>query len=69
MNVYALKATGHYGGGMAIVAADSEKKAMVLATGLDRDWQTKFHTPHSVELLPVTYQGKAKVLIWYATGE
>ena len=35
MNVYAIKAYGTYGGGMAVVAADSADEAKALAAQAD----------------------------------
>ena len=68
-SVYAIKAYGSYGGGMAIVAATSEAEAKGLATGLDMQWCTRYHEPESVELLPVSYAGTPRVLANYETGE
>lgn len=69
MKVYALKADGNYGGGMAIVAAPNPRRARQLATGIDKTWHTRYHSADAEEL-PITYKGKrAKVLVHYETGE
>ena len=69
LTVYAIKAYGNYGGGMAIVAAENEEAAKKLATGCDSNWHTRYHEPESIEALPVSYEGHALVLAHYATGE
>lgn len=69
LTVYAIKAYGMYGGGMAIVGATTEDEAKRLATGLDTNWNTRYHEPESVVILPVTYSGDPSVLTHYETGE
>ena len=67
--VFAIKAYGNYGGGMAIVAAVDEDEAKRLATGLDEMWHTRYHAPESIMRLPVEYRGPSAVLANYETGE
>ena len=69
LTVYAIKAHGNYGGGMAIVAATDKGEAELLAAPLDRQWHTRFDAPESVDVLPVQCEGEPRVLAWYATGE
>ena len=70
MNVYAIKANGNYGGGMAVVAAESEREARVLADKAeDSTWRVNYDSPESVELLPCVCDGPARVLVHYETGE
>ena len=70
MNVYAIKAYGIYGGGMAVVAADSEEDAKTLASKAENSvWNVRYGRPETVELLPCTYKGTAQVLAHYETGE
>jgi hypothetical protein len=70
MNVYAIKAYGHYGGGMAVVAADSEDEAKAIADRTeDSIWHVRYGAPESVELLPCVCDGPARVLAHYETGE
>lgn len=70
MNVYAIKAYGTYGGGMAVVAAKSEDEAKALAEKAeDSYWAVRYGTPQSVELMPCKCGGPARVLVHYETGE
>jgi len=70
MNVYAIEADGRYGGGMAIVAADSEDEAKALAEKTeDSPWHVRYGSPESVKLLPCVCEGPARVLAHYETGE
>lgn len=70
MNVYAIKAYGNSGGGMAVVAADSEDEAKAAADKIvDSVWHVRYGAPESVELLPCVCQGPARVLAHYETGE
>jgi hypothetical protein len=70
MNVYAIKAYGNYGGGMAVVAADSEDDAKAIADKTeDRVWHVRYGNPSSVEQLPCVCVGPARVLAHYETGE
>lgn len=70
MNVYAIKAYGHYGGGMAVVAADREDEAKALAEKAEESyWSVRYGEPASMELLPCSCDGPARVLTHYETGE
>lgn len=70
MNVYAIKADGNYGGGMAVVAADSEDDAKALAeNGARSIWNVRYGKPIEVELLPCVCDGPPRVLTYYETGE
>jgi hypothetical protein len=70
MNVYAIKAYGTYGGGMAVVAADNEGEAKTLAEKAEASsWGVRYREPESVELLPCVCDGPARVLVHYETGE
>lgn len=70
MNVYAIKAYGSYGGGMAVVAADSEDDAKALAEKAENSyWCVRYGSPGSVDLLPLVCEGPARVLVHYETGE
>ncbi len=70
MNVYAIKAFGVYGGGMAVVAAESEGEAKALAETAEASyWSVRYGKPESVELLPCACEGPARVLVHYETGE
>lgn len=70
MKVYAIKAYGRGGGGMAIVAANSKVEACVLAQEEENSmWQVDYETPEEIELLPCECAGQARVLTHYETGE
>ena len=70
MNVYAIKAYGYYGGGMAVVVADSEDEAKAVANKAEASiWNVRYGDPESVELLPCLCDGPARVLAHYETGE
>jgi hypothetical protein len=70
MKVYAIKAFGHYGGGMAVVAAPSEDEAKVLAQQKESSyWRVRYEEPESIEVLPCRCDGPARVLAHYETGE
>jgi len=70
MNVYSIKANGHYGGGMAVVVADSEDEAKTVADKVeDSIWNVRYREPESVDLLPCVCDGPARVLAHYETGE
>ena len=70
MNVYAIKAYGNYGGGMAVVAADSESDATALAKKInDPTWNVRYGEPDDVEMLPCVCDGPPRVLTHYETGE
>ena len=70
MNIYAIKAYGTYGGGMAIVAAKSEEEAKNLAEAAEKSsWAVRYGKPESVEILPLSFKGSPRVLAHYETGE
>lgn len=70
MNVYAIKAYGNYGGGMAIVAAESDVDAIAIADTIEaRGWHVRYGQPESVEWLPCPCAGPARVLTHYEIGE
>ena len=70
MNVYAIKAYGNYGGGMAVVAAGSESEAKELAEKAEKSlWRVRYGAPESADLLPLVCEGPARVLAHYETGE
>lgn len=70
MNVYAIKAYGRYGGGMAIVAAIEEWQAVEVASKIsDTIWNTRYDKPESITLLPLTFDGGPMVIEHYETGE
>lgn len=70
MKVFSLKASGHYGGGMAIVAANDNLEAINLASHLKSYWRVDFRDGFTqVKELPVSYKGEAKVLEFYEIGE
>jgi len=70
MNVYAIKAYGNYGGGMAVVAADSEEEALEVAGQIvDQIWYVQYRRPESVEQLPCHTVGLPRVSAHYETGE
>jgi len=67
--VFAIKALGHHGGGLAIVAAVDEGAAKKLATGIDPVWRTTYHAPESIVRLPVEYHGLPAGLTHFEIGE
>ena len=64
--VYAIQAYGSYGEGIAIVAATDKDQALMLAAGLDGQWNTQYTTPEKVDELPVQCDGEPRVLVHYA---
>lgn len=70
MKVYAIKASGNYSGGMAIIVADSEDDAKALAEkNKSSTFGIWYETPDEVELLPLECEGPARVLVDYEMGE
>lgn len=70
MKVFTIKAYGNFGGGIAIVAAESSDDAIALAAAIENPgWQVDYSDPEQVDTLPVTYEGAARVLEHYETGE
>lgn len=51
-----------YGTGCAVVAADNPVAAKRLARALSRSWGEFFSDPFTYLLLPVAYEGEAKVI-------
>lgn len=69
MKVYAIKASGNFGRGMAVVAADDEHEAKNLADKAEVSlWRVRYDRPDSVDLLPCVCDGPARVLAHYETG-
>lgn len=63
LSVYVVKASGRYGGVMAVVAATDEQDAVKVAGNIgDAIW-------HSVELLPAMCDGEPRVLAHFEAGE
>lgn len=70
MNVYAIKASGNYAGGMAIVAAKSPEDAHKLAAAIDTSfWNIRYDQSDSTKLLPLIFEGTQRVIVHYETGE
>ena len=70
MKVWELIGNGHYGGGMAIIAAKTEKEAKALGGKiLDSIWNTNYLKPESIKALPLSYRGKARCITHFETGE
>lgn len=71
MNIYAVKASGTYGGGMAIVAAPDEATAKHIASVQISDpWHTRYDRPDSITRLPIEIDlDMAVVLEHFETGE
>ncbi len=70
MKVWALIGRGHYGGGLAIIAAESADAAKKLGGTIhDRIWNTDYLNPSSIEQLNLYHSGSAKVITHYEIGE
>jgi len=71
LKVFAIKATGTYGGGMAVVAASEQGQAEAIASNIfDHVWNTRYHVPDSVEELPDVFaDGLPRVLSHHELGE
>lgn len=70
MKVFTIKAYGALGGGIAIVAAEDSADAIALARAIENPgWHVDYGDPVAVDTLPVTYEGDARVLEHYETGE
>ena len=70
MKVFAIKAYGNYGAGMAIVAANSAEEAQQLANQReDSVWHVRYGAPFEVIELPVTAHGYPEVLVAFEYGE
>lgn len=71
LNVYAIKASGNYGGGCAIVAHNTPELAIRQALAIrDTLWKTDYSVPNEVTLLEgVQADGEPRVLTHYEMGE
>lgn len=69
LSVYAIKASGNYGGGMAIVAALNEQDAIKKAATIQDQWNCRYRKPDSVSRLDVITFGQDRILEHYETGE
>jgi hypothetical protein len=70
MNVYALAATGCYGGGVAVVAAESEEQAVeVGGMVIDQGWGVEYGNPDTIQQLPCVADGLPRVLFNHESGE
>jgi len=70
MIVYSIHAYGNYAGGMAIVAAENEKRAIDIIIKNDNSiFYIEWNKPEKMLILPVQYDGKSGVLDYYVTGE
>ena len=70
MRLYAIEATGHYGGGCAIVAAESEEIARKLAANIPGgSWKVRYDEPEQVRLIASNVSGPATTLYHYEMGE
>ena len=70
MKVFTIKAYGELGGGIAIVAADCSDDAIALAAAIENPgWKVDYGDPEQVDTLPVIYEGTARALEHYETGE
>jgi hypothetical protein len=73
VNVYAIKARGIFGGGMAIVAAPTRGAAMQIAANCIQDdlWCTDYTEPTEVELFSAVQCNTEVplVLVHFETGE
>lgn len=67
MKLFAIQAWGNYGGGVAIVCAESKEEAIAFASKIrDRTWNTDYARPQDVVELAPTATG---VLYNFETGE
>ena len=69
--VYSLKAFGNYCFGMAVVAAETEEEAGILANSVcDERFPVGYHSPINVTILPVNYKlDRPQVLDHFESGE
>ena len=69
MNVYVLTATGYYGGGVAVVVAESEEQAAeVGGTITGPGWDVGYGTPDIIQKLPCVAEGLPRVLFNHESG-
>jgi hypothetical protein len=67
MKLFAIQAYGNYGGGMAVVRAETQEQAIAFASKIhDRSWSTDYSKPGEVVELSDTAAG---VLYHFETGE
>lgn len=71
MNLFSIRAYGHYGGGVAFVAANTESEARALVAELhDPGWGTNYAKPTSVaEVATDVLNLKPGVIDHFETGE
>ena len=69
LTVYAIEASGSYGGGLAIVAGANEEASKRLASEIKDQWNVDYLKPDVIKVLPVEYDGKPCVLVHYEMGE
>jgi hypothetical protein len=72
LKVYSLKAFGSYCFGMAVVAAETQEEAEILACEAchEQSFSIDYHNSTSVTILPVNYKLKrAQVLDHFESGE
>ncbi len=70
LNVYTIEATGKYGGGFAVIAAENQSQAVKIAKTIeDNIWNTRYDVPESVKQLPCKCVGPARVLAHFESGE
>ena len=68
--VFAVRAYGTYGGGLAVVAASAPQDAVrVASTIVDEIWRTRYHEPYEVRRLDCVAVGTPRVLTHFETGE
>jgi hypothetical protein len=62
-------AFGHYGGGMAIIAAETAEEAKGIGSSIrDGMWGTDYSEPYRIEELPL-HAAEAGVIVHHETGE
>lgn len=67
MKLFAIEGYGNYGGGMAVVRAETKERAIELASKIyDPDWNTDYSKPRDVVELDDDGEG---VLHHFETGE
>lgn len=70
MNVYTLEGCGRYGGGMAVVAANTIVEAWKVAATIEDDiWHTDYKGADVHKLDGVEASGEPRVLCHYEMGE
>ncbi len=69
MNIFTVKARGNYGGGMAVVQAETQSRAVELCSTIHDVWSTRYHRPESIELICTIDSTEEKLLDHFETGE